>query len=87
MRAHLHLTLAALCALSACKSSKPAEHELTAEEFRELLAKGTIEPVREMDAEDRFAGLESGMDPTPEDLSKLATERPEINVAPPVREK
>src|SRR5687767_6167497 len=36
-------------------SSKP-HRELTAEEFRDLLAKGTIRPVVAMEGEDAFAG-------------------------------
>src|SRR5688572_22710205 len=60
--------VAALLALGseACRTAPPPhappEKELSAEELRNLLAKGTIKPVTEMEGEDPFHGLESGMD-------------------------
>jgi type II secretory pathway component GspD/PulD (secretin) len=81
MRAPLYLSLALLCTLGACKSAKP-DNELTPEEFRDLLAKGTIEPVQEMAGEDPYAGIDPEMEPTPESLEEKAAERPQRNVAP-----
>ena len=76
MRAHSSTLIAALFLLGACKSPAPSEdRELTAEEFRELLAKGTIEPVKDMTGEDRFAGIEPEMEPTPEELEAAKKRR------------
>jgi type II secretory pathway component GspD/PulD (secretin) len=76
----LLIGLSVACAGPREESSKqpagkqPAGKELTPEEFRELLAQGTITPVESMKEEDAFAGLEADMEtetgapvqPTPE---------------------
>jgi type II secretory pathway component GspD/PulD (secretin) len=58
--------LALACVSERPKASAPAK-ELSAEELRDLLAKGTIKPVTEMEGDDPYRGLESGMEePSPE---------------------
>jgi type II secretory pathway component GspD/PulD (secretin) len=50
------------------KPTVPAQKELTAQEFRDLLAKGTIKPIASMKGEDAFKGISPEMDdlPTPQ---------------------
>jgi type II secretory pathway component GspD/PulD (secretin) len=64
-RRHLALALVALaagCVTEPVAEAPRHEKELSADEFRELLAKGTIKPVTEMEGEDPFEGLAPGMD-------------------------
>lgn len=67
------LLVAAFCLLGACKATeqKPTEGDLSAEEFRRLLAEGTGEPVLEMEDEDPFGDLppEVGEFDEPSDLA------------------
>jgi type II secretory pathway component GspD/PulD (secretin) len=60
------VALLAAAALFGCRTAPPPpappQKELSAEELRDLLAKGTIAPVTEMEGDDPFRGLESGMD-------------------------
>ncbi len=61
--AALGLCLIAACVSSGSKPSKPAAvAALTAEQLRDLLSKGTIKPVTEMEGEDPFRDLDTGMD-------------------------
>ena len=68
MRLSHILALSLLIAFPACAGpgdespEHPAGKELTPEEFRELLAQGTIKPVESMEEEDAFAGFETGLD-------------------------
>ena len=68
---------AVFCLLAACLAGcqgpapKPTKGDLSAEEFRRLLAAGTVEPVLEMEHEDPFGDLppEMGEFDEPSDLS------------------
>lgn len=56
-----------LACVSERPKAPPPAKELSAEELRDLLAKGTIKPVTAMEGDDPYRGLEAGMDePLPE---------------------
>lgn len=59
---------AALVVLGGCKSTAPQVQgpgrELSAAELQELLAKGTIKPVTEMEGDDPFDGVDGSMEDT-----------------------
>lgn len=67
------MLLAAIAVLAGCGCSgtpsrepavapAPVRRELTAQELRELLSRGTIRPVLEMEGDDPFWGLDPGME-------------------------
>ena len=89
------LLLAAACVVgAACTSTKPstdprgvaARRDLTADELRDLLSRGTIRPVVEMEGDDPFAAVDPSMDglatPAQKDAPKQPAPTPSTSVAP-----
>lgn len=66
LAAQLLLALVAGCVGASSPASSgappPPRRELTADELRDLLSRGTIRPVTEMEGDDPFAGVDPAMD-------------------------
>lgn len=85
------LLLAAACVVgAACTSTKPstdprgvaARRDLTADELRDLLSRGTIRPVVEMEGDDPFAAVDPSMDGLVDPAQKDAPKQPAPTPAP-----
>lgn len=89
------LLLAVACAVGAACTSTPqskdprgvaARRDLTADELRDLLSRGTIRPVVEMEGDDPFAAVDPSMDglvdPAQKDAPKQPAPTPSTSVAP-----
>lgn len=93
-RVSLLLACAAVAGGCAGPGEPPADgNKLSAEEFRRLLAEGTVEPVTEMEGEDPFADLpkelgdfDEALERDPDDLAAEVAAELEADPPTPVRE-